>query len=240
MAGGVGDGRGISYLGPPAVGGSSYRPRSRRYHDAPLTRRQPRAANRLALSRILARTPAIRRNEAMPGRLTDLIEIPDAFWARPDTVDALRCRDIGRLFRLLSQYVGASQTRLAIAMDTTQPKVSGIMRGIARVETLDVFERIADGLNMPGQARMALGLAPRADQPDAQHAAGRQSERPGRDIPPGDARGLTCFHGFRDLHRTIRGPRRGRGPRATANLCRPHRGFADRRDPGRHSRRGHR
>jgi transcriptional regulator with XRE-family HTH domain len=124
----------------------------------------------------------------MPGRLTDLIEIPDAFWARPDTVDALRCRDIGRLFRLLSQYVGASQTRLAIASDMTQPKVSGIMRGIARVETLEVFERIADGLNMPGQARIALGLAPKADRADAQPAAARQPERPGCDIPLGDAR----------------------------------------------------
>jgi transcriptional regulator with XRE-family HTH domain len=124
----------------------------------------------------------------MPGRLTDLVEIPDAFWARPDTVDALRCRDIGRLFRLLSQYVGASQTRLAIASDMTQPKVSGIMRGNARVETLEVFERIADGLNMPGQARLALGLAPKANQADAQPAAASRAERPGRDIPPGDAR----------------------------------------------------
>ena len=42
----------------------------------------------------------------------------------------------------------------------TQPKISGIMRGTARVETLEVFERIADGLNMPGHARIALGLAP--------------------------------------------------------------------------------
>src|SRR5262249_35861727 len=166
MAGVLGDDRGISHLVPPPVEARSCRQRSRVDHHAPITHRHPRTGYRLALSRILARTPAIRRNEAMPGRLTDLIEIPDAFWARPDTVAALRCRDIGRLFRLLSQYVGASQTRLAIAMDTTQPKVSGIMRGIARVETLDVLERIADGLNMPGQARMALGLAPRADQPD--------------------------------------------------------------------------
>jgi hypothetical protein len=104
------------------------------------------------------------------------------------TVDALRCRDIGRLFRLLSQYGGASQTRLAIASDMTQPKVSGIMRGIARVETLEVFERIADGLNMPSQARVALGLAPKANQADAQPAAARQPEHPGPDIPPGDAR----------------------------------------------------
>jgi transcriptional regulator with XRE-family HTH domain len=58
---------------------------------------------------------------------------------------------------------GISQTRLAIACDTTQPKISGYMRGVAKVEELDVFERIADGLNMPDPARIALGLAPKAD-----------------------------------------------------------------------------
>lgn len=69
-------------------------------------------------------------------------------------------RDIGRLFVLLHRYTKVSQTRLAIACDTTQPKISGYMRGIAKVEELSVFERIADGLNMPDPARIALGLAP--------------------------------------------------------------------------------
>jgi hypothetical protein len=124
----------------------------------------------------------------MPGRLTDLIEIPDGFWARPETIDALHHRDIGRLFHLLSQHAGASQTRLAIACDMTQPKVSGIMRGVARVETLEVFERIADGLSMPSPARIALGLAPKADQAGTLPTVTRPHERPGRDIPPGDAR----------------------------------------------------
>jgi hypothetical protein len=46
----------------------------------------------------------------MPGRLTDLIEIPDAFWTRPDTIEALRRRDIGR-----SQ--GRSEIRVLFAFD---------------------------------------------------------------------------------------------------------------------------
>jgi len=124
----------------------------------------------------------------MPGRLTDLIDIPDAFWVRPDTIDALRSRDIGRLFALLRQHTGASQTRLAIACDMTQPKVSGIMRGIARVESLAVFERIAAGLDMPAHARSALGLAPTGDPVCAQPALALRPEPPGRSIPPGDAR----------------------------------------------------
>jgi hypothetical protein len=100
----------------------------------------------------------------MPGRrVFDLIEIPDELWQRADVLEALRGRDIGRLFVLLHRYTKVSQTRLAIACETTQPKISGYMRGIAKVEELSVFERIADGLNMPDPARIALGLAPKAN-----------------------------------------------------------------------------
>ena len=104
----------------------------------------------------------------MPGRrVFDLIEIPDEFWQHPDVLEALRRRDIGRLFVLLNDATGVSQTRLAIACDTTQPKISGYMRGVAKVEELDVFERIADGLNMPDPARIALAW-PRRPSPRAQ------------------------------------------------------------------------
>jgi transcriptional regulator with XRE-family HTH domain len=99
----------------------------------------------------------------MPGRATDLIKIPDSLWRRDAVTEALRNRDVGRLFRLLSKYAGTSQTRLAIACGMSQPKISRIMRGTARVETLEVFERIADGVEMPDSARLALGLAPKAD-----------------------------------------------------------------------------
>ncbi len=109
----------------------------------------------------------------MPGRVTDLLVIEESFWDRSDVTEALRTRDVGRLFRLLAQYTGASQTRLAIACQTTLHKVSGYMRGTALVEALEMFERIADGLGMPEGARIGLGLAPRA--------------RPGgRDIPSRD------------------------------------------------------
>src|SRR5580658_451077 len=112
----------------------------------------------------------------MPGRAADLIEIPDSFWQRARTLDALRARDMGRLFHLLRQYAGISQTRLAIACDMTQPKISGIMRGTQQVTALSVFERIADGLNMTNPARLALGLAPLAATPP----------QPGQPIPSRD------------------------------------------------------
>lgn len=120
----------------------------------------------------------------MPGRATDLIEIPDSFWGRADVIEALRRRDIGHLFRLLAQYAGASQTRLAIACDMTQPKVSGYMRGTAKVETLEVFERIADGLNMPDRARIALGLAPKTGPATASHDGSAELDIPPRNTRP--------------------------------------------------------
>src|SRR5579859_3221669 len=106
----------------------------------------------------------------MPGRAADLINIPDSFWQRADTLTALRTRDIGRLFALLRQYAGISQTRLAIACGMTQPKISGIMRGSQQVTTLEVFERIANGLTMPNPARLAMGLAPAPFSADGQIA----------------------------------------------------------------------
>jgi transcriptional regulator with XRE-family HTH domain len=115
----------------------------------------------------------------MPGRAADLIKIPDSFWQRAQALDTLRARDIGRLFHLLRQYAGVSQTRLAIACDMTQPKISGIMRGTQQVTALGVFERIADGLNMPNPARLAMGLAPLADTPpQAEKAIPSRDTRP--------------------------------------------------------------
>lgn len=96
----------------------------------------------------------------MADRITDPINVSAAVWQRPDVTEALRSRDVRRLFHLLRQWAGASQTRLGIACGLTQGKVSAIMSGKHEVKALDVFERIADGLDMPPGARVALGLAP--------------------------------------------------------------------------------
>ena len=89
------------------------------------------------------------------------MDIPASLWQRAEMRQALHRRDIGHVFRLVRQYAGASQTQIAIACGTTQPKVSDIMRDIQKVKELAVFERIADGLDMPDRARADLGLAPR-------------------------------------------------------------------------------
>jgi hypothetical protein len=119
----------------------------------------------------------------MPGRAADLIKIPDSLWQRAEMTEALRRRDIGRVFHLVSQYTGASQTQIAVACVLTQGKVSRVMRGISEVEELAVFQRIADGFNMPDHARMALGLAPTAPEALTGPVVPRHSDRHTLDIP---------------------------------------------------------
>src|SRR5256885_6576210 len=88
--------------------------------------------------------------------------LPAGFWARVDVHEALRGRDFGTLFRLVSKYAGASQTQIAIAVGMTQGQVSNIVCGARRVTAIEVADRALDGLDAPDEARMAFGLAPRS------------------------------------------------------------------------------
>ncbi|MEU3280739.1 helix-turn-helix domain-containing protein [Streptomyces antibioticus] len=87
------------------------------------------------------------------------IELPDWAWERAEVRQALRARDIGAVFRHAQQYAGASQARIATATGMTQARVNEIINGRREVSRLDVYERIADGLRMPDDARHLLGLA---------------------------------------------------------------------------------
>lgn len=103
----------------------------------------------------------------MSGRGLQPLRLPADFWSRPDVGNALAARDIGVLFRLVAKYAGASQTQLAIAVDMTQGQVSTIMAGSRRVTSIEVGERLFDGLQAPDAARVAFGLAPRHWSPVA-------------------------------------------------------------------------
>jgi transcriptional regulator with XRE-family HTH domain len=89
------------------------------------------------------------------------VTVPTGAWRREQTQALLRSRDIAGLLRFVQQHTGASQSRLAAAIGMVQGRVSEIMRGSRMVTTLDVFERIADGIAMPDDARILLGLAPK-------------------------------------------------------------------------------
>ncbi|MEU2433260.1 helix-turn-helix transcriptional regulator [Streptomyces sp. NPDC007861] len=87
------------------------------------------------------------------------VELPVWAWERADVRQALRSRDIGAVFRYAQQYAGASQAKIAAAIGMTQGRVNEIINGRREVSRLDVYERIADGLDMPDDARHLLGLA---------------------------------------------------------------------------------
>jgi transcriptional regulator with XRE-family HTH domain len=87
--------------------------------------------------------------------------IPPAFWERPDVCQALRKRDMSALFRLLKKYLGLSQTRLGTAVGLGQGRMSEVTNDIRGIRQAHVFERIANGLDMPDHARVLLGLTPR-------------------------------------------------------------------------------
>ncbi|MCX4691038.1 helix-turn-helix transcriptional regulator [Streptomyces sp. NBC_01408] len=90
--------------------------------------------------------------------------LPDWAWERADVRQALRARDVGAVFRAVQQYSGVSQARIAAAVGMTQARVNEIINRRREVSRLDVYERIADGLNMPDDARHLLGLAAGREQ----------------------------------------------------------------------------
>jgi transcriptional regulator with XRE-family HTH domain len=94
--------------------------------------------------------------------------IPPELWARPDLRAALRQRDIGPFLRLLRQRAGLTQTRIATATGIPQGRLSEYITGKHQIHSMTVWERIAEGLKMPDDARACLGLAPRhaAVQPE--------------------------------------------------------------------------
>lgn len=67
---------------------------------------------------------------------------------------------MARVLRLVQGYASISQVRLAGATGISQGRVNEIVNGRRNVVGLDVFERIADGLSMPDEARVLMGLAP--------------------------------------------------------------------------------
>jgi transcriptional regulator with XRE-family HTH domain len=98
------------------------------------------------------------------GEMTEVfgsIDVPRWAWQRQEARSALMSRDIGMLLRFAQAHSGASQSRLAFAIGLSQGRVNEIMNGRRTVTALEVFERVADGLGLPDDARMSLGLAPR-------------------------------------------------------------------------------
>ncbi|MFJ1938843.1 MULTISPECIES: helix-turn-helix domain-containing protein [unclassified Kitasatospora] len=94
------------------------------------------------------------------GTALEPIKLADLAWQSEEVCRALSRRDMAAIFRYVQRHSGASQARLAVQVGMTQGRVNEIINGRRLVTKLDVFERIADGLNLPDGARRLLGLAP--------------------------------------------------------------------------------
>src|SRR5260370_42047248 len=86
--------------------------------------------------------------------------MPTPMWQQEDLCRALERHDMPEILRLVLRYGEISQVRLANAVGIAQGRLNEIVNGHRQVTAFEVFERIADGLSMPDEARMLLGLAP--------------------------------------------------------------------------------
>lgn len=96
-------------------------------------------------------------------RTFDAEGVPLMFWRRDDVRLALARREAGRLFGIyLASFPECTQTQLALMTEHDRSDISNFVRGARspRVTDIDVLGRIADGLGMPDEARVLLGLAP--------------------------------------------------------------------------------
>ncbi|MFD9908833.1 helix-turn-helix domain-containing protein [Streptomyces sp. NPDC059063] len=102
-------------------------------------------------------------------------ELPARLLTNPGMIDACRMRDFARVFRLVKVHAGIYPSMIARRCDLTPSRVGEVMAGRRQLVRIDVIERVADGLRIPGHM---LGLARRSwETPTAlavtEHESGR-------------------------------------------------------------------
>ncbi|GAA5014883.1 hypothetical protein GCM10023335_39100 [Streptomyces siamensis] len=85
-------------------------------------------------------------------------ELPARLLADPEMINACRVRDFARVFRLVKTRAGIYPSMIARRCDLTPSRVGEVITGQPQLQHMDVIERIADGLRIPGHV---LGLARR-------------------------------------------------------------------------------
>ncbi|MER7772114.1 hypothetical protein [Kitasatospora sp. NPDC096140] len=89
--------------------------------------------------------------------------LPAGLLSNPEMIAACLARDFPAVFRLLKS-AGIYPSLIARACDMTPSRVGEVMSGKRRIEKIDLIERIADGLRLPGSM---LGLASRPWEQEA-------------------------------------------------------------------------
>ncbi|NBE54635.1 helix-turn-helix domain-containing protein [Streptomyces boluensis] len=99
-------------------------------------------------------------------------ELPARLLTDPEMIEACQVRDFARVFRLVKVRAGIYPSVIARRCELTPSRVGEVMGGKRQLLHMDVIERIADGLRIPGGM---LGLARRSwETPQALVAAPRE------------------------------------------------------------------
>lgn len=100
----------------------------------------------------------------MPKDAPQPIRLPEQLWREDHVLDLCRAQDADGLFRLVKKY-GFTNESIGYWTGIDPGEISKRINGAKEpVRTLDRWHRIADGLNMPDDARLELGIAPRRDR----------------------------------------------------------------------------
>lgn len=84
-------------------------------------------------------------------------------WSHPQLLAAVAVEDWAAVFRTYRQLTGLSQTKLGERVGLVQPEVSNIERGRRQVTSVEVRQRIVNGLRVP--AHLLAADQPRVDSP---------------------------------------------------------------------------
>ncbi|GAB2574802.1 hypothetical protein [Kribbella endophytica] len=96
-------------------------------------------------------------------KVFDPASVPASFWREQAVQTALARRDIGNLLRTyLAAFADCTQTQLALLTEHDRSDISNWVRGtrLGQVTDIGVLTRIAEGMQLPDEARMLMGLAP--------------------------------------------------------------------------------
>src|SRR5262245_6226126 len=100
-------------------------------------------------------------------------ELPARLLTDPEMINACRARDFTKVFRLMKAKAGIYPSMIARRCELTPSRVGEVIAGQRRLQHMDVIERIADGLRIPGHM---LGLARRVwETPQAFVATERET-----------------------------------------------------------------
>ena len=111
-------------------------------------------------------------SERLPGHL------PAHVLARPDFIAACAARDLGAIFRIAKKWAGFTHSHLCRRCEMGISQIADYVEGRRQAQSVNVFERTADGLHIPGSM---LGMMPRPWEGTGSSAESAQQSAPGRD-----------------------------------------------------------